>query len=42
MGLTDIGVTLTVTDTKTGFVKTYTNSVGKPFDLIRDGPFTCP
>jgi photosystem II stability/assembly factor-like uncharacterized protein len=40
-GLTDIGVTLTVTDTKTGFVKAYTNTIGKPFDLIRDGPFVC-
>jgi PKD repeat protein len=40
-GLTDIGVTLTVLDTRTGLVKTYTNAVGNPFQLIRDGPFTC-
>lgn len=40
-GLTDLGVTLTVTDTRTGLVKTYSNALGHPFDLIRDGPFTC-
>ena len=40
-GLTDVGVSLTVTDTRTGLVKTYTNPVGRPFDLIRDGPFAC-
>ena len=41
-GLTDIGVTLTVTDTRTGLVKTYSNALGHPFDLVRDGPFACP
>jgi hypothetical protein len=41
-GLTDIRVTLTVTDLATGLVKTYTNPLGTPFQLIRDGPFTCP
>jgi formylglycine-generating enzyme required for sulfatase activity len=40
-GLTDVGVTLTVTDTQTGLVKTCTNALGHPFDLIRDGPFVC-
>ena len=41
-GLTDIQVTLTVTDTQTGLVKTYTNPLGTPFQLIREGPFSCP
>jgi hypothetical protein len=41
-GLTDVGVTLTVTDVQTGLVKTYTNDLGTPFRLIRDGPFSCP
>ena len=40
-GLTDLGVTLVVTDTQTGLVRTYSNSLGKPFNLIRDGPFSC-
>lgn len=40
-GLTDVGVTLTVTDTWTGLVKTYKNRIGTPFDLIRDGSFAC-
>ena len=41
-GLTDVQVTLTVTDVLTGLVKTYTNPLGTPFQLIRDGPFRCP
>jgi hypothetical protein len=41
-GLTDIQVTLTVTDVKTSLVKTYTNPLGTPFQLIREGPFSCP
>ena len=41
-GLTDLQVTLTVTDVQTGLVKTYTNPLGTPFQLIRDGPFSCP
>ena len=41
-GLTDLGVTLTVTDIQTGLVKTYTNPLGTGFTLIRDGPFACP
>ena len=40
-GLTDVGVSLTVRDTKSGLVKTYSNTLGHPFDLIRDGPFSC-
>jgi sugar lactone lactonase YvrE len=41
-GLTDVEVTLTVTDTLKGLVKSYTNALGTPFRLIRDGPFACP
>ena len=41
-GLTDIQVTLTVTDVLTGQEKSYTNPLGTPFQLIRDGPFSCP
>ena len=41
-GLTDLMVTLTVTDAKTGLSRSYTNPLGTPFQLIRDGPFTCP
>jgi hypothetical protein len=41
-GLTDLGVTLTVTDGLTGLTKTYSNTLGNPFQLIRDGPFVCP
>ncbi|MCK6682196.1 MAG: hypothetical protein L6R30_07220 [Thermoanaerobaculia bacterium] len=40
-GLTDLGVTFTVTDTATGQSKNYANPLGTPFKLIRDGPFTC-
>lgn len=35
-GLTDVGVQLTVTDTKTGAVKVYNNPVGTPFQPITD------
>ena len=41
-GLTDISATITVRDTSTGLVKSYTNPLGQPFTLIRDGPFACP
>ncbi len=41
-GLTDLQVELTVTDTLIGLTKTYSNPLGTPFQLIRDGPFTCP
>jgi Fibronectin type III domain len=43
-GLTNVQVTLTVTDTKTGAVKTYTNTQGKPFQPIQDSAAfsTCP
>ena len=35
-GLTDVQVTLTVTDTRTGFVKTYTNPQATAFQPIQD------
>ncbi|HEY8184170.1 MAG TPA: hypothetical protein VII32_18150 [Thermoanaerobaculia bacterium] len=43
-GLTDVQVDLTVTDTKNGTAKTYTNPLGRPFQPIQDtGAFaTCP
>ena len=43
-GLTNVDVTLTVTDTQTGNVKTYTNAQGTPFPPIQDtGAFVaCP
>lgn len=43
-GTTDLAVTITVTDTKTGQVKTYDNPRGKPFVTITDGGAfaTCP
>ena len=41
-GLTDLHVTLHVTDTRTGTTKEYSNPLGTGFTLIRDGPFSCP
>jgi hypothetical protein len=43
-GLTDVKVNLTVTDTKTGTVKTYTNPLGVAFQPIQDTSAfaTCP
>ena len=43
-GLTNVQVTITVTDTKTGAVKTYTNSQGKAFQPVQDSSAftTCP
>jgi V8-like Glu-specific endopeptidase len=43
-GTTDLEVTITVTDYKSGSVKTYTNTRGKPFSTITDGGAfaTCP
>ncbi len=43
-GLTNVAVDITVTDTKTGQVKMYSNPLGHPFDAIQDtGAFaTCP
>jgi hypothetical protein len=43
-GLTDVAVTLTVTDTRSGEVKTYRNPLGTPFAPIQDtGAFpSCP
>lgn len=43
-GLTNVGVDLTVTDTKTGQTKTYHNPINQPFPAIQDtGAFaTCP
>jgi hypothetical protein len=35
-GLTDVNVILTVTDTQTGAVRTYTNPQGTPFQPIQD------
>jgi hypothetical protein len=40
-GLTDLGVTLRVTDTFTGQFRDYSNPRGTDFSLVRDGPFTC-
>lgn len=43
-GLTNVDVALTLTDTQTGTVKTYTNSLGTPFPPIQDTKAfaTCP
>ncbi len=43
-GMTDVQVDITVTDTKTGAVRTYKNALGTPFVTITDtGAFaTCP
>jgi hypothetical protein len=43
-GLTNQGVTFTITDTATGFVKYYTNALGLPFAPIQDTAAfaTCP
>jgi len=43
-GLTDVNVILTVTDTQTGAIQTYTNPQGTPFQPIQDtNAFaTCP
>jgi streptogramin lyase len=43
-GLTDVNVILTVTDTQTGVIKTYTNPLGTPFQPIQDTDAfaTCP
>lgn len=43
-GTTDVGVTITVTDTRTGTVKTYTNPRGTNFGTITDTSAfaTCP
>lgn len=35
-GLTNVGVVMTVTDSQTGTVKTYTNAPGTPFQPIQD------
>lgn len=43
-GLTDVGVILTVTDTKSGAVKQYSNSIGTKYQPIQDTSAfsTCP
>ena len=41
-GLTDVGVTMTVTDTETGEEKVYENSLGTPFQPVQDlEAFSC-
>jgi hypothetical protein len=35
-GLTNVGVTLTVTDTQTGEFRTYTSPIGVPFAPLQD------
>lgn len=43
-GLTNVQVTMTITDTMNGTVKTYTNPQGKAFQPIQDSSAfaTCP
>ena len=42
-GLTDVEVTLTVTDTATNDVAVYSNPLGNPFDPVLDTTaFACP
>jgi hypothetical protein len=42
-GLTDVGVTITVTDSSTRAVKTYTSAKGKLFQTFADtSAFGCP
>ena len=41
-GLTDVEVSLTVTDTKDGTARTFTNPLGTLFSPVRDDPFSCP
>ena len=43
-GLTDVSVILTVTDTHTGIIQTYSNPQGTPFGPIQDTSAfaTCP
>jgi hypothetical protein len=43
-GLTDVNVLMTVTDTQTGAIKTYTHPQGTPFQPIQDTSAfaTCP
>ncbi|MEM1250677.1 MAG: spondin domain-containing protein [Acidobacteriota bacterium] len=41
-GATDVGVDITVTDTATGSVQTYSNTEGNPFAVVRDvNAFSC-
>jgi hypothetical protein len=42
-GMTNVNVTLTVTDTVTGVTRTYDNPINTPFAPIQDtAAFTCP
>jgi hypothetical protein len=41
-GLTDVEVALTVTDTKDGTARSFTNQLGTLFLPVRDAPFACP
>ena len=40
-GATDLGVSMTVTDTTSGVAKTYNNRLGTDFVLVKDAPFAC-
>jgi hypothetical protein len=42
-GLTDVEVLLTLTDTTTGAVREYRNTLGQPYETVRDtSAFACP
>ncbi|HKD19549.1 MAG TPA: hypothetical protein VKG23_16975 [Thermoanaerobaculia bacterium] len=42
-GLTNVGATLTVTDSQTGIARTYTNTAGQAFAPVQDvNAFACP
>jgi hypothetical protein len=41
-GLTDMEVTIKVTDTKNNIYREYKNELGQAFTLKRDGPYPCP
>jgi hypothetical protein len=42
-GLTNVGTTITVTDSRTGIVRTYNNPLSTPFRPIQDtAAFACP
>ncbi len=41
-GTTDVEVALTLTDTRDGTARTFTNPLGTLFAPVRDAPFSCP